>query len=110
MLTPQNFRCDRGCAECCKYLTVKLYKKDIEAIKKEGYEEEFFMEFDTHIKSPVLKLRDDKCVFLGKKKGEYYCRIYKIRPKVCRLYPFVNSETIESCRPELLKYRSNTNI
>ena len=105
MITLENFSCDRSCADCCKYLTVKLYKKDIEAIKREGYKEEFFVEFDTHIKSPVLKIRDEKCVFLGKKKKGYYCKIYGSRPKVCRLYPFLNSNKVESCKPELLKYK-----
>lgn len=105
MITLENFRCNRSCADCCKYLTVKLYKKDIENIKREGFDEAFFMDFDTHIKSPVLRIINEKCVFLGKKKGRYYCKIYKSRPKVCRLYPFVNSNKIESCKPNLLKYK-----
>ncbi len=105
MITLENFRCNRSCADCCKYLTVKLYKEDIENIKREGVYEDFFMDFDAHIRSPVLKIRDEKCVFLGKKKGRYYCKIYKSRPKVCKLYPFVNSNRIESCKPNLLKYK-----
>ena len=100
MLTPSNFECDRNCADCCKYLTVKLGKKDISKIKREGYED--FMERDDHIGSYVLKLRDEKCVFLDKKKDKYHCKIYSIRPKVCRQYPFINSDEIESCKPELL--------
>jgi len=105
MLTTENFKCNRRCADCCKYLTIKLYKKDSKEIKRAGYNEDFFMEFDTHIKSPVLRLKDGKCVFLGKKENKYYCKIYKIRPKVCRLYPFVNKSKIESCKPNLLKYK-----
>ncbi len=97
MLTPSNFRCER-CADCCKYLTVKLSKKDISKIKREGYDE--FMEFDEHIGSYVLRLRDEKCVFLDK--GDN-CRIYSIRPEVCREYPFVESDEVENCKPELLK-------
>jgi Fe-S-cluster containining protein len=104
MITPQNFKC-RRCADCCKYLTIKLSKRDIKEIKRAGYKEEFFMEFDTHIKSPVLKLQNYRCVFLGKKKGKYYCKIYESRPKVCRQYPFVNSSELESCKPDLLKYK-----
>ncbi len=104
MLTPSNFECNRKCADCCKYLTVKLSKKDISAIKREGYDEKFFMEFDNHIRSPVLKIKG-KCVFLGKKKDKYYCKIYELRPKVCRQYPFLNSNEIERCKPALLKYK-----
>ena len=105
MLTPENFKCNRKCADCCKHLTVKLYKKDIEEIKKEGYDEDFFMGYDGCIKSPVLKIENDKCVFLGKEGEEYYCKIYQIRPKVCKLYPFINSDKAESCKPNLLKYK-----
>lgn len=101
MLTLRTFKCER-CADCCKYLTVKLSKKDISAIKEEGYDG--FMEFDEHIKSSVLKRDDKGCVFLDKKT----CRIYSIRPEVCRLYPFVGSDMVDSCKPELLGNRFKT--
>ncbi|MFH2028005.1 MAG: YkgJ family cysteine cluster protein, partial [Nanoarchaeota archaeon] len=94
---------DRKCADCCKDLTVKLYKKDILAIEKRGYSD--FYEYDSHIKSPVIKMTDDGCPFLGNKDGKYYCKIYNIRPKVCRAYPFVGVNEIKSCRPALLKYK-----
>ncbi len=104
MITPANFKCDRKCADCCRYLTVKVTKKEIEKIKKEGYDE--FFEYDDHIRSNVLRLTDKGCIFLGKKGDRYYCKIYRIRPKVCRKYPFVKSDRIESCKPALLKYRN----
>lgn len=104
MLNPKNFKCGR-CADCCRYLRVKLFKKDIEAIKEIGYNKDFFEGYDAHIRSPVLKVRNNGCVFLGKRKGEYYCRIYEARPKVCRLYPFVNSNMVKGCKPNLLKHR-----
>lgn len=102
MLTLKNFKCER-CADCCKYLTIKLYKKDIKEIKKAGYAQDFFLEYDNYIKSPILRRINKGCVFLGKKKGKYYCKIYEIRPKICRLYPFINSNKVESCKPSLLK-------
>ena len=105
MITSENFVCDRTCADCCKYLTVKLYKKDIEAIKKAGYEEGFFLDYDTHIKSYVLRMNDKNCVFLGKKGNNYFCKIYRSRPKVCRAYPFAGKTEIESCKPSLLRYK-----
>ena len=104
MLTPSTFLCKR-CADCCRYLTVKLSKKDIEAIKDKSYKEDFFIKFDRYIKSPVLKNKDEGCVFLGKKEGKYYCKIYNIRPKVCRKYPFVESDKVESCKPKLLRFK-----
>jgi Fe-S-cluster containining protein len=105
MLTPETFKCDRTCADCCKYLTVKLDKKDINKIKKAGYDQDFFLKFDNFIESPVLKLTDKGCIFLIKKDSYYYCKIYDIRPKVCRDYPFINSNIVESCKPVLLRNR-----
>jgi Fe-S-cluster containining protein len=105
MITPENFVCDRSCGDCCRYLTVKLFKKDIEAIKRQGFAEEEFLEYDSHIKSYVLKMTDEGCPFLGHKDGRYHCKIYKIRPKVCREYPFGSRKEVESCKPALLKYK-----
>jgi Fe-S-cluster containining protein len=96
MINQKSFRCLR-CADCCKHLIVKLYKGDISKIKKEGYGD--FFVYDNHIKSNVLKQKNFKCVFLSKKKGEYYCKIYSIRPKVCRGYPFVENKKVDSCKP-----------
>ncbi len=105
MLTAETFKCDRKCADCCKYLTVKLSNKDIMVIKEGGYGEEDFLEYDGHIDSAVLKVNDAGCVFLTKKGDKYYCKIYKIRPCVCKQYPFVSSNKIESCKPNLLRYK-----
>lgn len=104
MLTKNSFKCKR-CAECCKYTIVKLFKEDIERIKKAGYKEDFFVRYDSHIKSPVLRNEKGSCVFLEKKKGKYQCKIYDIRPRVCRLYPFVESDEVEDCKPQLLRLR-----
>jgi len=103
MITKEEFVCDRTCAECCKYLTVKLNKKEIETIKEAGHSN--FYIYDKEINSNVMKWTDDGCLFLGKKEGEYYCKIYSIRPEVCRKYPFVEKDSIESCKPDLLKNR-----
>ncbi len=42
---------------------------------------------------------------VSKKGDKYYCKIYQLRPNVCRQYPFISSDKIESCKPDLLKYR-----
>lgn len=105
MLTPKNFKCSR-CADCCKYLRVKLSDKDIDTIKKKGYDEKLFTEFDMHINDFVLKNKDENCVFLVKKQGKYHCMIYKARPETCKLYPFVNLDRVEDCKPNLMKYAS----
>lgn len=36
-----------------------------------------------------------KCFFLGQRKdGEFYCRIYPIRPPACRIYPRDKEESL----------------
>jgi Fe-S-cluster containining protein len=101
MIRSENFSCKR-CGECCRELIVKLYKKEIDDIKKAGFGKDFFS-YDPHIRSHVLKKTRGKCIFLGKKEREFYCRIYEIRPRVCREYPFVNSLEVENCKPILFK-------
>ncbi len=99
MLTLSNFRCER-CGDCCRYLTVKLSKEDISAIKEKGFEEGFFVVFDDFIKSEVLKRDDKGCVFFD---GGSCCKIYDFRPTVCKRYPFVEYDKVESCKPKLMK-------
>lgn len=99
MISVQDFKCIK-CGDCCKFLIVKVGKRDIDKIKKAGYDDFFGM--DSHIRDNVLKRDDEGCVFLAKKGKEYFCRIYEIRPKVCKDYPFVNSSVVESCKPVLL--------
>jgi len=103
MLTPETFVCNRKCADCCKITIVRLYKEDIKRIRKGGYPESFFLDFDNHINKPVLRNVKNACVFLGKKKRRYYCKIYEGRPKVCRLYPFAVRKSIESCKPRTMR-------
>lgn len=105
MLTPKTFECDRTCGDCCKYSTVKLSKKDISEIKKAGYKEDLFTEFDSYINYPVLKRGEKGCIFLGKMGAKYFCKIYPIRPQVCKQYPFVSCHEVESCKPALFKNR-----
>src|SRR3989338_6250988 len=103
MLNKSTFRCD-SCAQCCKAFDVKLFKEDIRRIKKAGYDEDFFMEPDGISRKPndyVLRKQNGQCVFLGKRSGKYYCKIYDIRPKICRKYPFFGKD-VESCRPSEL--------
>ena len=102
MLTPESFECDRKCADCCKITIVRLNKEDIKRVRKAGYPDSYFLDFDRHINTPVLRNTENKCVFLRKKTGKYSCEIYKIRPKVCEQYPFTTKKEIESCKPRTM--------
>ena len=101
------FKCT-GCAACCRHvsLSVALECSDIFRLTK------YFREKDAGIKStddflarytePVmldscgftiymLKVQgdDDACIFLE----ENRCSIQKVKPRACRLYPFIASPT-----------------
>jgi|TARA_Y100000031_G_C8048261_1_gene304933 Fe-S-cluster containining protein len=106
MVTKKDFKC-KQCGECCK-LIVKLSKKDIERIEKVGYGKEEFAALDpleprSKVKD-AMKRRNSRCVFSDLKENKYWCRIYKIRPRNCRIFPFFNDD-VESCKPDrLLKW------
>ena len=45
-----------------------------------------------------MKMENNKCVFLEKKnKTQTYCKIYDLRPEICRLYPEIKTG---NCQPE----------
>lgn len=99
MLNPKTFKCER-CGECCNKCIIKLNNKDLIEIKKQGYKEDDFCDYDSLINKKVLKKIDNKCIFIKKKGKEYFCQIYSIRPLVCRRYPFFK-KNIKSCKPIL---------
>jgi Fe-S-cluster containining protein len=102
MITPSNFKC-KQCGKCCFKYTVKVTDAEIRRIEKEGYEKDKFAEpddFDPSTGNYALRRVDDQCIFLFKDKGKYVCRIYSIRPKICKEYPFNESKEIMSCEPE----------
>ncbi len=102
MLTKENFQCDRYCAECCKKLSVRVSKAEIKNIRKQGYDEEDFLERDMRsINIFILKRNRKGCVFLKKHKdGKHSCTIYKNRPKSCQQYPFFRRKNlVGSCLP-----------
>ena len=94
----KNFKCNR-CGECCR--SPRLYKKDIERIKKKGYKEEEFVYAD-NFGNKYIKDKKGWCMFLDKNKKMGSCKIYGARPKICRLYP---TRLIKgSCKPEELEF------
>ena len=106
MFDPITFKCDRRCGECCIKLIVKLSNADIKRIKSLGYDDEDFVETDVFIPGPskyvMKKLDNSWCVFLKKnKKGEYGCKIYNQRPKVCQDYPFTKKGLVDDCKPKM---------
>ena len=96
-LNKKSFRCER-CGDCCKHIT-KIEKEDIEKIKSLSYKESDFVEEDPFDKEGfVLKIKDNKCIFLANNDKINFCKIYDSRPEVCRIYPFFIGK-ISSCKP-----------
>ncbi|MBR9691769.1 YkgJ family cysteine cluster protein [Candidatus Woesearchaeota archaeon] len=78
-MMPSN--CSR-CAYCCT-LRVRLSLLEYLRILLKGYRD--FTEKDTKGRK-CIKLPDKKCFFLENNN----CKIYSIRPKMCREYPGVD--------------------
>ncbi len=76
---------DRGrCGLCCTLL-VRLGRQDIERIKKQGFDEAYFVDIDTK-GAQILRRTNGYCRFLEIKEGIATCTIYESRPNVCREY------------------------
>lgn len=77
-----KFICQR-CGRCCRYNVYLIDEEEIMEIERSGYRREEFLE------NSMIKLLDGKCYFLKKNKdGNFFCRIYKSRPKACKEFPF----------------------
>ncbi|MEM3874292.1 MAG: YkgJ family cysteine cluster protein [Candidatus Bathyarchaeia archaeon] len=77
-------RCS-GCGECCRETEMELSGEDIKRLVDAGYSPEDFIIICDGV--PRLRNVDGWCYFYSKAiKG---CRVYRIRPLGCRLYPVV---------------------
>lgn len=101
----------KKCAECCKnFPFIKLsqteanlmedYSKlhiDQFAEKIEKKEKNYFLRFD----------EDGDCYFLEYKNGIYFCKIYEIRPSICKIYPGTTIQK-QYCTNSKRKYSAPT--
>jgi Fe-S-cluster containining protein len=90
----------RQCGACCKkYRKITLYPDEVDFIRKMGGHVGVNASISQLRDKPLEKLieeakadgmvhmvhPDDKgCVFLQKRNGKYYCKIYHHRPRTCR--------------------------
>jgi len=82
----KKIKCKR-CGWCCKAQNAMLTIEDVKRLMTHlGYNYQKFHEkyLDKDMKIPYLK---SPCPFLD---NENRCTIYNIRPKVCKIYPFVD--------------------
>ncbi|WP_297091153.1 YkgJ family cysteine cluster protein [Thermococcus sp.] len=102
-IEPVSFRC-LYCLDCCRGRHVYLTLRDIEGIAKAGHDPQEFITFSIEGDKIrfVLAVRewDLGCVFHDPETGK--CRIHRVNPIICRIYPFMVSRKplgIEGERP-----------
>lgn len=87
---PQIISCIT-CAECCKnYPFIRLSKSEVFLITSyTALPMDQFTELkEKEVGSYFLKFNENgDCYFLKYDKGSYCCKIYDIRPSICRNYP-----------------------
>ncbi|MEM3703795.1 MAG: YkgJ family cysteine cluster protein [Candidatus Bathyarchaeia archaeon] len=77
-------RCS-GCGKCCRETEMELSGEDIQRLVNAGYNPEDFIA--VHNGVPLLKNVDGWCYFYSP--ADKRCRVYRIRPLGCRLYPVI---------------------
>ncbi|BBO84454.1 hypothetical protein DSCO28_50200 [Desulfosarcina ovata subsp. sediminis] len=81
----------KKCAACCKrFPYIQLSENDIRAIEQETAlpMEVFTNPQDASAGTYFLQFKENgDCFFLSEENGLYFCRVYKIRPDICRTYP-----------------------
>jgi len=92
------------CGNCCRLRIIQITEEDIKRMEKEGLK-------DFHVKSGNeywMRRENGRCVYLKDDK----CSIHKIRPQICRNFPFFKRFGLEYCRavsfcPAVEKLRKN---
>ncbi len=77
----------KKCGWCCKAQNAMLTREDLKRLMtylRYDYQEFYEKFLDKTMKIPYLK---SPCPFLN---NENKCTIYHIRPKVCKIYPFID--------------------
>ena len=78
------------CGNCCKHLNPSVTELDIENISNylEITTDSFKEKYLDLNEDSELQLKVSPCIFLNGKK----CKIYKLRPEVCRSFPHLHPE------------------
>jgi Fe-S-cluster containining protein len=91
------------CGLCCEETEMLLTNADITALEKLGYPTRSFVHFS---KKGTAQLRNNRgtCVFYNTE--ERRCKVYKLRPLGCRIYPVIYSEEEGIVRDDLCPEKS----
>lgn len=79
----------KHCGLCCEETEMLLSNADITVLERQGYLTESFASFS---KKGAVQLRNNrgKCVFYDVER--HRCKVYRLRPLGCRIYPVIYSE------------------
>lgn len=84
--TSLKFKCQRCAVFCCKCGGPQLFPKDVRNLRRSG------KYADPSVGGYELALpnnEDGSCVFLSTDSDRVFtCRVYNLRPTLCRAYPF----------------------
>jgi len=83
-----SHKCKR-CGVCCTKGDCNIHPEEIERIKKLGYDG-FYKKNDKRETGYMMATVNGKCMFLDYDKDKKAsCRIYKDRPIMCKIYPYM---------------------
>jgi len=78
------------CGLCCKILLIKIKKQDLEMRELSRLRNIEIIDLDNNFSVMKLNVR---CKYLQNN----LCRIYRIRPKICREYPKPSDIRLKGC-------------
>ena len=106
----QKISCNK-CAECCKnFPFVRLSQTESSLIRNysELHIDQFAEKIEKEQRNYFLRFNEDgDCYFLGYENGIYYCKIYEIRPGICKIYPGTTIQR-QYCSDSKTKYSALT--
>jgi Fe-S-cluster containining protein len=77
------------CGLCCEETEMLLTEADVQLLEQAGYVRKDFMHYDSK-NFAQLRNREGHCVFYDPNK--HSCKVYKLRPLGCHLYPVIYGE------------------
>lgn len=80
---------ERNCSKCCLRPNIHLIATDVNNITANGFYDVYFVNEDNGIKT--IRTNDDgSCIFFKKDIGQ--CEIFKTKPEMCTLRPYIISD------------------
>lgn len=116
-LMEMGFNCQH-CGKCCLQLGFSLQLTEDETMRWEESVDEVYSNFGYRYLEDFIDYIPEfgqadlwfhpntgeelsKCPFLRKRKSNYNCLIYTLRPEACKYFPFDRNGELHSCAPDI---------